>query len=210
MDSGQVSAWISVPRLAPFVEAVGGDRERALALYEWHGELAAACFGAMHHFEVLVRNAIDSELGRGDPESPLTATWLLDFDTLRPDGVKQVIVAAERLGKGQAITRSRIVAGLPFGFWSGLFGGRYEDLWRHRLRHAFAHAGERKELSVPMEALRRFRNRLAHHDSILQEAVEERQRDMLRIAGFIDPVAESWLESTSGIAGLLAQRPGGG
>ncbi len=33
---------------------------------------------------------------------------------------------------------------------------------------------------------------------------------MLRIAGFIDPVAESWLESTSGIAGLLAQRPSGG
>jgi hypothetical protein len=57
--------------------------------------------------------------------------------------------------------------------------------------------------------LRRFRNRLAHHDSILQEAVDARHRDMLRIGGFIDPVAESWLESMSGIAGLLAQRPSG-
>ena len=209
MDSGQVSAWISAPRFAPFVEAAGGDRERALALYKWHGELAAACFGAMHHFEVLVRNAIDSELAQGDPESPLTATWLLDFDILRTDGVKQVIVAAERLGKDQGITRSRIVAGLPFGFWAGLFGGRYEDLWRGRLRHAFAHAGERKELSVPMESLRRFRNRLAHHDSILQQAVDARHRDMLRVASFIDPAAESWLKSMSGIAGLLAQRPSG-
>jgi hypothetical protein len=210
MDSEQASKWISATRFAPFMEAAGGDREQALALYEWHGALAATCFGAMHHFEVLVRNAIDGELGREDPESPMTETWLLDFEILRVDGVKQVIVAAERLGKEHAITRSRIVAGLPFGFWSGLFGGRYEDLWRRRLRHAFPHAKERKDLSVPMEALRRFRNRLAHHDSILQQGVRERHGDMLRVAGFVDPAARTWIESSSGVAELLAQRPGKG
>jgi hypothetical protein len=89
-----------------------------LTLYEWHGELAAACFGTMHHFEVLMRNAIDDELGNGHPETPLTHTWLLDFDVIRPDGIKQVIVAAERLEKGKTITRgrssraSRLVSGL--------------------------------------------------------------------------------------------------
>jgi hypothetical protein len=161
----------------------------------------------MHHLEVLVRNAIDAELGTGDPEQPLAHTWLLDFDVLRPDGVKQVIVAVERLEKGKAITRGRIVAGLPFGFWSGLFGPRYEDLWRHRLRHAFPHAGKRRDLSARMEALRRLRNRLAHHDCILSQPVGERHEDMLGIAGFIDPDARSWLKRVSRVDALLGLRP---
>jgi hypothetical protein len=37
----------------------------------------------MHHFEVLIPNAIDDELGKGHP-TPVTHTWLLDFDVLRP------------------------------------------------------------------------------------------------------------------------------
>jgi hypothetical protein len=93
MESRQAAAWISIPRFSPFSRAAGQDHALAVRLYEWHGALAAACFGTMHHFEVLVRNAIDAELGKGQPDTPLTQTWLLDFDVLRPDGVKQLIVA---------------------------------------------------------------------------------------------------------------------
>ncbi len=51
----------------------------------------------VHHFEVLLRNAIDSVLGDGQPQAPIKDTWLMDFDVLQPDGVKQVIVSVERL-----------------------------------------------------------------------------------------------------------------
>jgi hypothetical protein len=156
---------------------------------------------------VLVRNAIDGELGKGHPDTPLPHTWLLDFDVLRPDGVKQVIVAVERLEKGKTITRGRIVAGLSFGFWSGLFGPRYEELWRHRLRHAFPLAKERKDLSARMEALRRFRNRLAHHDSILFQPVAARYEDMMTIASYTDPAAKAWLQRASRVDDLLIAKP---
>jgi hypothetical protein len=207
MDSQQIEAWISTPRFAPFLRAAAGDHARAIALYEWHAEIAAASFETMHHFEILVRNAIDAKLGEGQNETPLTQTWLLDFDVLRPDGVKQVIIAVERLEKDKTMTRSRVVAGLSFGFWSGLFGPRYEELWRQSLRHVFPHAKERKDLSTRMDALRRFRNRLAHHDSILHQAVGDRLEDMLRIGGYIDPAASAWLQATSRVTSLVAARP---
>jgi hypothetical protein len=66
----------------------------------------------IHHFEVLLRNAIDGVLGADQPQQPLKETWLMDFDVLQPDGIKQVIVAVERLVKGKGITRSRVVAGV--------------------------------------------------------------------------------------------------
>lgn len=207
MDSRQIAAWISLPRFAPFLLAAHQDEVLAAALYDWHGELGAACFAAMRNFEILVRNAIDAELGHGQPDTPLTRTWLMDFGVLRPDGVKQVIIAVERLESGKPMTRARVVASLSFGFWSGLFGPRYEELWRHRLRHAFPHAKERKQLSAPIDALRRFRNRLAHHDSILHQPVAVRHTEMLQIAAYIDPAAGDWLEATSRVASLLAVRP---
>ncbi len=110
MESERAAEWISASRLAPFLKAANEDLDAALDLYHWHARVGAACFLTMHHLEVLVRNAIDGELGKEHPDEPLTQTWLMDFDVLRPDAVKQVIVAVERLEKGKAITRGRVIA----------------------------------------------------------------------------------------------------
>ena len=207
MDARQRDAWISPQRFARYLAAAGGDPELGYRLYAWHAQVSAASFLVMHHFEVLLRNAVDHRLGAGQPESPLRDTWLLDFDVLKPGAIKQVITAVERLEKGRTIGRARVVAGLSFGFWQGLFGGGYEELWRRELRHALPGAGQRKELSVPLERLRVFRNRLAHHDSILEQPVFERYEDMLRIARHVDPEAEVWLAGVSLLPALLDGRP---
>lgn len=106
MESERIAERISAPRLRPFLDPSGGDLTAALALYEWHAQLSAACFHTMHHVEVLLRNAIDGQLGKDHPDEPLTETWLMDFAVLRPDAVKQVITAVERVGKGKRITRA--------------------------------------------------------------------------------------------------------
>lgn len=81
-----------------------------MAQYEWRAELSVASFGLIHHFEVLLRNAIDHALGAGQPQTPIKDTWLLDFETLQPDGIKQVVIAIERPEKGNLVTRGRVVA----------------------------------------------------------------------------------------------------
>jgi hypothetical protein len=208
VDATQAETWLSTARLEPFVSKAEGDHERAIALYEWHAEVAAASFAMVHHFEVLLRNAIDGVLGRGQPQEPIKDTWLMDFKVLQPDGVKQVIVAVERLEKGKAITRGRVIAGLSFGFWAGLFSKSYEELWRHRLRHVFPHGSiVRRDLTQRMRLLQRFRNRIAHHDCLLRQDIGSRADDMLLIAGWIDPKAATWLREQSRVHPLLAAMP---
>jgi hypothetical protein len=208
MDVEQANAWISPARFRPFLVASGEDHTRAVALYEWHGRLATACFATIQQFEVLIRNAIDQELGALQPQSPIRDTWLMDFNILEPNGIKQVIVAVERLEKGKEITRSRVVAGVSFGFWAGLFSKGYEELWRHRLRHAFpAGAVTRKDLTQPMRSIQAFRNRVAHHDCLLAQPVAERTEAMVRICGWIDAAAGDWLERQCEVPVLLANRP---
>lgn len=100
MDSQQATAWLSEPRFRPFQDATKGDHDAAVALYVWHADLTAACFGVVQHFEVILRNAIDQTLADGQGQQPLKDTWLMDFDTLQPGGIKQVITAVERLERG--------------------------------------------------------------------------------------------------------------
>jgi hypothetical protein len=206
MNERQACSWLSEARYARFQEACGGDHASAIVLYEWHAVLGMAAFGLIHHFEVLLRNAIDGVLARGQPETPIKDTWVVDFDILRPDGIRQVLTAIDRLEKGRAVTRGRIVAGLSFAFWADLFGRRYEDLWRQALCEAFPHGAlSRKAVGARLRRVQRLRNRIAHHDSLLEQDVPASIGDMLEIAGWIDPFARTWLEGQTGAAEISRQ-----
>lgn len=206
MNERQARGWLSEARYARFREACGGDHASAVALYEWHAVLGMAAFGLIHHFEVLLRNAIDRTLGEGQPETPIKDTWVVDFDILQPDGIRQVLTAIDRLEKGRVVTRGRIVAGLSFAFWADLFGRRYEDLWRRTLCTAFPHGVlSRKAVGTRLRRVQKFRNRIAHHDSLLDQDVPALIDDMLDIAGWIDPLARTWLEAQTGAAEIARQ-----
>ncbi|MBB4660825.1 hypothetical protein [Conexibacter arvalis] len=208
MDERQVSAWVSDDRFASFLAVADGDFARALSTYRWHVDLCMAVFGLVHEFEVLIRNAIDRELGDGQPQSPIGMTWLMDFETLHPWAVKQVAAAVERLPRDVPLTRGRVVAGLSFGFWASLFGRRYEQLWRTRLHHAFPHASEGRDgVGRRMRALQAVRNRVAHHDSLLEVDVTAAARMMSTLAGWIDPAAAVWLRRVARVEELVARRP---
>jgi hypothetical protein len=203
MNEQQACSWLSEPRYGRFRVACGGKHESAVDLYEWHAVLSMACFGLIHHFEVLLRNAIDIRLGDSQPQQPIKDTWLVDFDVLRPSGVKQVMIAIERLEHGDVVTRGRVVARLSFSFWTDLFGNRYEELWRQVLRAVFPQgAVTRRDVGTRLRRVQRFRNRIAHHDSLLGQDVPGLLDDMLEVAGWIDRDARSWLEAQTGAVQL--------
>lgn len=179
-----------------------------MVLYQWHAELSATTFGMLHCFEVLFRNAIDRMLAEGQPQDPLHHTWLLHLGTLRPAAVKQVVVAVERCGMAGRPSRSEVVARLPFGFWAALFGRRYDRLWQTRLHRVFPHGdGRREEVGECIARIHELRNRIAHHDSLLDQDVAARVREMLALAGWIDPAAPAWLRRAADVEAVVTRRP---
>ena len=49
--------WLSEERLAPYLEACGGDADRAVELHEWNISLAQVLVCVVAHREVAMRNA---------------------------------------------------------------------------------------------------------------------------------------------------------
>lgn len=117
-------------------------------------------------------------------------------------------VARRRLRGLRHETRDQIIAALSFGFWASLLHSDHEQLWRDSLRLAFPHSsGRRKDVAAVVEPLRVFRNRLAHHDSLLSANVLHQRDQLLKVAGWIDSSAAAWLTQNERITKTYSSRP---
>ena len=60
----------------------------------------------------------------------------------------QKMITEARFKAGGAATVGKVIAELPFGFWTLLIGNRFDDIWRRSLYKAFPHARKRRRLST--------------------------------------------------------------
>lgn len=194
--------------MARYLDAAGGDHSSALDLYEWSGQTAAAAFEVVGHLEVILRNALDRCLIDHHSETESGIPWFL-MPTGGGEHTEQAVEAVRsRLRPLGKETRHQIVAGLSFGFWEGLLGTRYEELWRASIHRAFPYGdGRRKQVATLADGIRKFRNRLAHHDSMIGLDLPFEMRRITDLARCIDPAAADWLARVSRVMDIYAQRP---
>jgi len=73
--------------------------------------------------------------------------------------------------------------------------------------HGFCSRLLAESMSVAVERVRKFRNRLAHHDSMINVDVPFEVRQIIELAGYIDAAAAGWLEKRSEVMSVYGQRP---
>lgn len=196
-------AWLSPERFAQYERAAGGDPDLASRLYEWNARAAAALFEIIHHFEVLLRNAIVRQLA-ADGQSPATvpgSPWV--------QSAKQIQDVESRLKRrGKAITAGRVYSGLSFGFWQTMFGADYEELWRHSLKNVFRHSrADRPVIAAYLESLNQIRNTIAHHGSLIELDVRVEAQKIVRLVSWIDPDAAEWIKGIERVSEISDERP---
>ena len=209
-----LEASFSPERMSTYLNATGGDREKAFHLYAWNTATSAAFYGPLQGLEVALRNAIHRQLdgcyGAAWYDNPAAG---LDAGCLKriADAKKEVARA------GHAAGPPRIVAALSFGCWISLLGsggridpaGRKADyektLWRPALRGAFPHRATltRKQAHRPLDYLRTLRNRIAHHEPIFARHLSQDHQHILDVTGWISPRVRTWIEAHSRVPMLL-------
>lgn len=209
-----LEASFSSARLSTYLRTAGGDREKAIHLYTWNTAISAAFYGPLQGLEVALRNAMHRQLAAcyggawyDNPAAGLDARCI--------DRIANAKTEAARAGNEPG--SSRIVAALSFGFWISLLGpggrldpagrrGDYEmTLWRPALRGAFPHRTPltRKQAHLPLNCLRKLRNRIAHHEPIFARNLLEDHQRLLDVTGWISPRVRSWIEGHSRVTALL-------
>ena len=203
---------LSVERLGAYRAAVGGDLDRAVALYEWNAAVAGAFFEILGHFEVVVRNALHEQLTDWHATAGRPGLWYDDpADILDEHRHEEIAIARDRLRRaGKAETPGRVVAELNFGFWRFLLDRHYQNiLWAQALRHAFPNLtpANRRTVYGPVVQLNEFRNRIAHHEPIHQLNLTQRHQDLLDLLDLIDHDAAAWISELTRVPAIVAARP---
>lgn len=203
---------LSSPRFATYLAAKHGDKEKALALYQWNLEISSAFIVPLQIGEVSVRNsivkAIEMAYGANWP-------WEKSFEiSLRNPmtgySPRQNIVGLRRLP-----TTGKIVAELKFVFWQKMFThGHDAVIWNPYFKAVFPHAEASKTVQVlraegygNLDKIRELRNRIAHHEPIFRCNIQEEYDRIRKMISWVDPVASAWTDKIEKVTAMIAMKP---
>jgi hypothetical protein len=213
-------------RLAAYADAADSDPRDTVARYIWDMALVGAIQPVLQSLEIAFRN----ELARA--ASKLTASrtfrtagipsWLDATPTMLMERERQKVLAAkERIGGDpRRWTEGRLIARLDFGFWVTLCGDAYADtraegprLWPRALDVAFQKRPRtvttRAEVFHRFDRIRRFRNRVAHHQSVWNQDYLAQHEYILESLGWISPKLSDAMRQMSPAPAVFRAGPGG-
>ncbi len=208
----QISTAIKPERLQRYLrkEAGNTDLQRAFRLYLWNVQLCQAFYPLIHTVEVCIRNgiqtALDAHYGRADWYNFAGFTTLLSANISTE---MQSAISKVRRDHGAAMTPNHVVAELPFAFWSHVLTKNFQNvgIWPKKLRIAFPKITpglQTDRMQYRVELLRDFRNRMAHHQAIYDQQLENIKNTALEVVGWCSPHLRTMLEEIAEFQSITA------
>lgn len=197
---GELEKALSLERFSRYLAWAGGDRHQALALYTLNCQLSESLYIPLHALEIALRNRIHTVASAAVGSQ---ANWYdLPMFQRNSRQVEQLDKAkADLAANHKPLEPGRVVAALTFGYWTAFFGKDYEQLWRQTLK-AIARRPDgrqlsRKDFATPLAKLRPLRNRMAHHEPILDWNLPQHYATIVEMTGWLSPAAAHWLQECS-------------
>lgn len=198
-------------RLARYMPAAGHEKALAFKYYLWNCSIGQAFYISLHFAEILCRNAIHKALvfRLGEDwfndrtfRSLLSGRYLAELDQA---------IADERQQHGGNMNAHHVVSALNFGFWEHLTTKRFKRLlWSRGILHNFPNAPMGKthlDLRELIESVRRWRNRIAHHQAIFDKGPTRKHQDVLDLINWACRTTGVWVAANSHVPKTISERP---
>lgn len=212
VDSVWMRGTLSSARLDPYLSAAGGRLVEAFELYGWNARMSAALLLPAHFAEVVTRNAVVDVLvsvyGRDWSTSPV-------FERSLPAGSRGYSPRADLVATRKRVdSAGQLVAELEFVFWQHMFAARHDvRLWRPHILEAFPNVSRadgpalRARLLTDLDAIRRLRNRIAHHEPIVGLDLGAELTRMIVLIELRCASTAAWVYEMEDASTVLAERP---
>ncbi|MCF0060006.1 hypothetical protein MUK70_12215 [Dyadobacter chenwenxiniae] len=188
MHFDNFTLYFSEPRVSRFLQASQGSPISPQSLYKGNLKVSQAFHPLLGILEVVLRNRLNDVISehfldtswitnqrKGFMSDPIL-TFLYKKTGLRKTNdflIREVTSAEKRIIKsGTSVTTGKIIAELPFGFWTDLFEVNHYKLLQGTPIQIFQvlPAGYgRKDVKDTLDVIRRFRNRINHNEPICFE-----------------------------------------
>lgn len=214
---GTITTTLSGARLATFQLAPGFSAQAdVVEKYSWHALTSASFFASLHVCEVAVRNAVDTALtSTYGPDWPWNATFVHSLPNPAGPHFKpksELIRARNKMQVGQT---GKVIAELKFAFWCHMFTARYQvRLWDAHILNSFPHlplpcspTHARAAIHNELDLLRKFRNRIAHHEPILADPLPARKQSIQVLVNWRCAEVATWHSTWETVTQSLLLKP---
>lgn len=203
---------LSEARLSTYCAATH-DLDHALELYLWNAEISSAFMVPMHICEVSVRNGVSDVL------TPIYGDrwpWSDGFIRSLANPVSGFNPTTElRKAADRNPTTGKVIPELKFVFWQKMFTRSFDGrLWNAHLQESFPHlasgpsiASHRYAIYRDLEAIRKLRNRIAHHEPIFNRNLAAELDRICALVAARCSETEAWLRARETVTELLTRRP---
>lgn len=150
------------------------SKYESLTQYEENLLLSKQYYIPLSILEVSLRNAINHHF-----EKFYSAGWLMhEASFLQKDHLAKIFDAKQKIkSRKETLTKDKLIAELSFGFWVNLFKSSYDRQMRiANLKQIFTNLPSkeiklinRNELFTIINHIRNFRNRIFHHEKIVNK-----------------------------------------
>ncbi|HKS12478.1 MAG TPA: Abi family protein [Pseudomonas sp.] len=195
----------------------------AISLYAWNAAISAAFMHPLHFCEVAIRNAVSEALTLTyGPQWPWSQGFyysLPDPSGSQPFKPRQALMAARQkaensAGGGQPST-DKAIAEMSFAFWESMFTARYDHgLWTNHIKNLFPNAPAtiaphalRSDIKKALEAIRKLRNRIAHHEPIFSRELAADYARIARLVRYRCHHTAEWMKQSQTVKSLLLTKP---
>ncbi len=184
----EIAVALSTPRLDAY-KTIPTDDFETLARYIWNQRLCEAAYPTLETLEVALRNSLHNAATIHFHSPEWFNSGILDKNESIEIAKAKDVLKRERKPNDPG----RIIAELGFGFWTSLFASHYDlKFWHHMLKTVFPHMPNRirtrATVSDRLQRIRRFRNRVFHHERIIHlPQLLIRHAEMLEMITWINP-----------------------
>lgn len=159
---------------------------RAGRLYIENLEISARLWIFFNIFEIYLRNSISDQLLVIFPDQP----WWVEPEFLLSKDRRTINMIRRQIEnrKGE-VEFGDVIGAISLGFWTDLLSSQYHQrLWEKGLFKAFPmYRGKRRDLHTAVERLRKLRNRIAHHEPILNRDLDYDFNLLISLIGYMEP-----------------------
>ena len=200
MDWSDLEKHFSAARLGRYRASCNGDVARAAKAYVNNMLLAEATMPMLNVLEIALKNGVHQRLITLYKRSDWWDSWVSDPSFAWQ--VREVVSAKAKLQRrAEALTPDKIIAELPFGFWSSLFNVQFQTVLWKDLRLVFPRCPkpqrQRHTVSSALNQIRELRNRVFHHEQLLwlSPSLIDLHGKAIEVIGWLDPKLPPWLAS---------------
>ncbi len=180
-----VSDHFSFPRISRYLTATSNNNQRAIKLYKHNLKVSQSFYTILSVLEVVLRNKLSEKLSSHFSDTnwiinqksgfmihpTLTHVHPISGRRIHNHFLKKSVEKTENklTQNGIAVTPGKIIADQSFSFWTELFELTFFRILRGRPIQIFNYlpAGtSRVDILTRLTKVRKFRNRISHHEPI--------------------------------------------